>query len=1121
MNVGAWNVRGLHFPQKQEVVRKALRDNALSLLALMETKLKPHQIEENMRKGFDTWNFVDNSAYSDKGRIIILWNNNLVELVKIGCTDQAIFCKITCKITSISFFFAAVYGLHSVVARRPLWDSISGMCSSFMGPWLIMGDFNAVLRDDERSNCITPNSRYYSQDLWECCAANGLVDAPFTGSVFTWTDRTVWSKLDRVMVNHEWLHLDYCCNASFLPITLDSDHSLCLANILKSITPKAKPFKFFNMWCGHSDFIPLVHSNWIFDGWGTEQYKLCKLLKGMKWPLKKLNSAHFGSIFEKAKRAKKEYTDSLCLLQQNPGSTQLREIMGSAKIKAEFLSRAEHSYNSQLAKSKFILNSDKCSSFFHALMKKNRKRNHIAALIKDDGTKTTSLEEVQNEFSVYYRNLLGQAAPTDCIDLNVVEAGPCVSLDMHQNLIAPFSAQEIKSALWDIGDDKSPGPDGFSSKFFKSTWNISGPNVIAAVTEFFTTGKLLKQINHTSISLLAKSASASSVADYRPISCCNVTYKIIAKLLASRLSPCLSKIINPSQVGFVNGRIMGDNIMLIQELIRKYLRKRSAPRCMIKVDLRKAYDTVSWAFLEQMLAGLKFPHQFIAWIMECVSTTSYSLNINGGLHDNFKGARGLRQGDPLSPLLFVICAEYLSRLLLKNSKLPSFQFHPKCQVLNITHVAFADDIILLSKGDIASVQILMDSLEVFKNCSGLHVSAPKSNIFCGGIDAEMKTNLANITQFSPGSFPFTYLGVPISSQKLKICEFAPLLDKIAAYMNVWTGKNLSYAGKLELIRSVVQGIEGFWLAIIPAPTGVLKTIDGMCRRFLWKGKKVRWKHCCTPKEEGGLGLKDMQAWNDSFMCKLLWRITSKKDSLWIKWVHHTYLQTRDVWGWRVNKHEDSPLIKKVLQIRDFLVENKGDTATAERDLISWTKDGRFDMAKAYNELRKREQPVLWAKTVWDAAILPKHAFTLWLAVRQRLSTKDKISYIELDPICPLCGQVSESHEHLFFTCSFSFSLWLQVKEWVGLKRRMSTMASALKWMKKEVKGKGWKTKAKRMAFAATVYYIWKARNALVFEGRRIKVEECISGVKTTVYTLIMRLYPLVFTQSKYLMEVQA
>ena len=302
----------------------------------------------------------------------------------------------------------------------------------------------------------------------------------------------------------------------------------------------------------------------------------------------------------------------------------------------------------------------------------------------------------------------------------------------------PFSA---------LGRTKPRGPDGFSSCFFKKAWGTVGRDFSEAILEFFSSGKILKQINHSALALIPKSKNADRVEDFRPTACCNVIYKVISKIMALRLAPALLSIIDPAQAAFIQNRRMVDNIYLLQELLRQYGRKRSSPRCILNIDIRKAFDTVDWDFIHDMLQALNFPPVFISWTMTCISSTSLSLAYNGSLHGFFKGKRGLRQGDPLSPYLFVLCLEYLSRNLGDLDNNADFNYHPRCGGLKITHLAYADDLILFSRGDPTSIALLMDKIRHFGDCSGLKISLSKSSFFSAGISDMDLEIIKDITGF--------------------------------------------------------------------------------------------------------------------------------------------------------------------------------------------------------------------------------------------------------------------------------------------------------------------------------------------------------------------------------------
>uniref|UniRef100_A0A803NEF2 Reverse transcriptase domain-containing protein n=1 Tax=Chenopodium quinoa TaxID=63459 RepID=A0A803NEF2_CHEQI len=228
------------------------------------------------------------------------------------------------------------------------------------------------------------------------------------------------------------------------------------------------------------------------------------------------------------------------------------------------------------------------------------------------------------------------------------------------------------------------------------------------------------------------------VTQYRPIACCNVLYKLISKLQCSRLKLVLPELISENQGAFVGGRSIMENIMVCQDMLKNYNNKRKASKCTVKVDLRKAYDSVHWSFIRDMLMALNFPNQFVRLVMECISTPSFSIMINGGMHRFFKGKRGVRQGDPVSPLLFVIGIEYLSRLLKKVSKLRGFRFHQGCRQLGLTHLVFADDLMLFGHGDKRTFSLFVRALRTFEKVSGLCANSNKTAVYFGSMEEGLK-----------------------------------------------------------------------------------------------------------------------------------------------------------------------------------------------------------------------------------------------------------------------------------------------------------------------------------------------------------------------------------------------
>lgn len=419
--------------------------------------------------------------------------------------------------------------------------------------------------------------------------------------------------------------------------------------------------------------------------------------------------------------------------------------------------------------------------------------------------------------------------------------------------------------------------------FLKKTWPVIKQDVYAAIKKFFLTGKLYKAVNCTAVTLLHKVPNPASIKEYRPIACCTVLYKLIAKVLANRIQQVIAKVISETQAGFIPGRKVADNIILTHELVKAYNRKNISPRCMIKVDIQKAYDTVDWCYLEQVMAALGFPSKFTSWVMKCVATVSYSFVLNGEQTKPFEAARGLRQGDPMSPFLFAIVVEYLSRNLHELASHKQFKYHPMCSKLKITHLCFADDLLMFTRGDQISVNMLHTKFKEFTEASGLQANLSKSALYFGGVSEVVREQIQQMLGYSLGTLPFRYLGIPLSTKKLNVIQWHPVIGKIVAKITFWTAKKLSYAGRIQLVRSVIFGIQANWAQMFVIAAKVMKTIPAFCRSYIWSGannitKKalVSWEKMCTPKVAGGLNMVNLKLWNKAAILKLCWDLSKSR-----------------------------------------------------------------------------------------------------------------------------------------------------------------------------------------------------------------------------------------------------
>lgn len=224
--------------------------------------------------------------------------------------------------------------------------------------------------------------------------------------------------------------------------------------------------------------------------------------------------------------------------------------------------------------------------------------------------------------------------------------------------------------------NKVPSPDGFPAEFYRASWAIIKQDFVVAIQSFFMYGLLPRGVNATILTLIPKHDDAKEMKDYRPISCCNILYKVVSKILANRLKVLLPELIEPNQCTFMKGRLLLENVLLATELVKDYHKQSIHPRSVLKLDISNAFDSVNWSFITYTLRALGIPEMFVHWIHTCLSTATFSVSVNGELEGFFGSERGLRHGCALSPYMFVISINVLSRMLNRAANAENFGFHP-------------------------------------------------------------------------------------------------------------------------------------------------------------------------------------------------------------------------------------------------------------------------------------------------------------------------------------------------------------------------------------------------------------------------------------------------------------
>ncbi|GJZ78963.1 putative RNA-directed DNA polymerase [Tanacetum coccineum] len=890
-------------------------------------------------------------------------------------------------------------------ARLKLWDNLVDH-KELAGndPWVLLGDFNVILRVNENSSGLAVRDNGM-KEFRGCVERLEIEDINMNGFSYTWIQKRkchesgILKKLDRVICNSHFVTSYPSSFATFLPY-ISSDHCSAVLTLPEISVRRPRSFRFMNFLADKKEFLGVVKDNWEIGVKGFDMFKLAKKLKAMKKHIRSLNRRN-GNVFEKVKVLKAELSKIQEELDRDPSNADLREEEMIYYHAYKEAALDEEKLLQQKTKIQWLREGDFNSAFFHNSVKGRTSRNRIEMIYDAQG-------------NAIYGDSIANILFLKKLDM-----------DKAIDLIRRVADNEIKAALFNIDDNKVAGPDGYSSKFFKAAWSIIGKDIRSATKEFFSSGKMLGEFNTTLISLVPKLKSPARVTDYRPISCCNVIYKIIIRQIS-------------------------DNILLAQEFMFGYHSSKIAKNCAFKIDVQKAYDTVSWDFLEFCLREFGFHQVMVHWIMTCLKTASFSVNDK------------------------------------------RFRYHFRCGKLMITSLCFADDLLMLCHGDMIYASILRRGLDEFSMFSGLYPSEAKSEAFFFGLTPEVKEEIKLVMPFIEGTLPIRYLCVPLSSKNINKNDCRVLVEAVQNKVSDWRNKCLSFAGKLQLIASILSSLHVYWSSLFFIPAFICDAIDKIIKNFLWTkggnatGKvSVCWKDVCKPKSQGGLGLRSLHDWNEALMAKHLWSIASNKDSIWVKWVKIYKLRGNNLWDLELKKG-NSWVWLQLLRLKDK-IDKKG-------------RERNFKVSEVWKAVRTDSPGVIWYKHVWFSQCIPKHSFITWMAIKGRLKTRDRLSrwFVVPDLECLLCRSENESHSHLFFPCAYSKRLWERLKPMALMENMSNVWPSVISSIVNKTAYNTIWSVIQRLVFGAAIYSLWLERNSRIYNQVDRTVDSIFEQVVSTV-----------------------
>ncbi|KAJ1698015.1 hypothetical protein LUZ63_006527 [Rhynchospora breviuscula] len=488
-------------------------------------------------------------------------------------------------------------------------------------------------------------------------------------------------------------------------------------------------------------------------------------------------------------------------------------------------------------------------------------------------------------------------------------------------------------------------------------------------------------------------------------------------------------LVSPLQTAFTKGRTIMESYMVTREVI-SFWHKHKIPSILYKIDFAKTFDTVSWTFLTNVLIERGFPPSWISWTLHILRSSSSAVKVNGEFSNFFSHKRGLRQGDPISPLLFIIVTDALQAFFNNASSLISVSILIPPRALQ-----YADDTIILMEANSHSLLVVSEVLSNFANLSGLRVNNAKCLFVPFSIDESAHQHIASILRCQSKDLPITYLGLPLSIRRPKKIHFQPLIDAFQRKLDGWKSRFLSVGGRLTLVKSVLTALPLHFMQALKLPPWLIKHLEGIRRRFFWKGKDrclgghclVNWSKCCLPKSNVGLGILDLGRQNQALLLKWLWKLKYEPNSTWSSTVQLLYgtTEVNDLLSCRISYG-----LADILQHGPFFNLSCRFSNGNALPWWNWTTTGIFSSSSAYGVLSNSGVLSMYHPFLWNMKSPPKVRIFLWLLLQDRLHTQQNLLLRGWPSAtaCPSCTSTFvETTDHLFLQCQFAIDVWTLVQ----------------------------------------------------------------------------------------------
>lgn len=913
LTISSLNCNGLGDHKKRKDLFQFLRQECPSnIYCLQETHLKA-SAENYIRAswGYDVW-----LAGSDTNRngVAIFFNNNFeYKLHKVIKDKGGCFIIMDVEMLKKRITLVNLYGPSSGDDPSFL-DKISRQIDQLGNDFVVaVGDWNCVLnmKLDLRnylSAVYRPRTRKRIMDFMD---VYDLVDIFRTfypeKRSYTWRkfNSVKQSRLDYFLIS-EAFENDVCAvrtNACHL-----SDHSLISLDFKTEQIKRDRPFWKFNLsMLRDREYISGIKTviKEVKQQYALPVYNLDKIecvpneelqllindqlfFEVLLLEIRGQTIAYATSKKNEQKEREKKLIIDIDVLEKNVDDENLQEL---EMLKAELRAIREKKAEGMMIRSKvrWLNEGERNSKYFCNLENRNFVNKAVSFLDKGEDGIITDQKAILAEVQRFYSDLYSAHDVID-IDLDhILPDSPSVSPEDNEVISGPISYGEAAAALKEMKHDKTPGSDGLPAEFYKFFFVDIGQFLVRSVNLGLQDEKLSVSMRQGIITCIPKEDKPKQfLKNLRPISLLNVSYKIASSCIARRLQLVLPKLIHHSQTGFLKGRYIGENIRLLYDVL-VFTEKQQIPGMLLLADLEKAFDSVSWSFIEKCLEFFKFDPCIVRWFRTLYKDAVSCVLVNGQHSSWFGLQRGCRQGDPISPYLYLICAEVLSLMIRRNSNIKGINVKGKEALLS----QFADDTTLFLDGSERSLRAAIQTLNEFAEISGLKVNCNKTQIVWIGSmkNSEVRYLRDSNFQWNPGIFKV--LGVKFSTDISTISDlnYDGKLSEIRRILNRWRKRQLTPFGKITVIKTLVMSKLTYLFLNIPDPSEeFLQQTEAELYRFLWDSKPSRIKKetICQPYELGGLRMTSVFSCLSSLKISWLRRLRLDNDSQLTQFVYNLF-----------------------------------------------------------------------------------------------------------------------------------------------------------------------------------------------------------------------------------------